>query len=103
MMVDCWRRLMHYWRSRRNWKAVACAYHVGWAEHKLKPKSAPLTPSKRRRSSLRTLVLRAPPTPTRVRYTDREKLVRGFVPMGLNIVERGLEGNLQTLSMSQFR
>lgn len=36
MMVDCWRRLYFYWKSRRNWKAVAWHYTYEWHAHKMK-------------------------------------------------------------------
>lgn len=36
MMVDCWRRWTFYWKSRRNWKAVAWTYTYEWHAHKMK-------------------------------------------------------------------
>jgi hypothetical protein len=36
MMVDCWRRLYFYWKSRRNWKSVAWHYTYEWHAHKMK-------------------------------------------------------------------
>lgn len=38
MMVDCWRRLYFYWKSRRNWKSVAWHYTYEWHAHKMKGK-----------------------------------------------------------------
>jgi len=36
MMVDCWRRLYFYWKSRRNWKSVTWHYTYEWHAHKMK-------------------------------------------------------------------
>jgi hypothetical protein len=36
IMVDCWRRLIHYWRSRRNWKTIMLHYTYEWHAHKMK-------------------------------------------------------------------
>ena len=36
MMVDCWRRLVFYWKSRRSWKAVNWHFTYEWHSHKIK-------------------------------------------------------------------
>lgn len=40
MMVDCWRRLYFYWKSRRSWKSVSWHFAYEWHAHKMKGESA---------------------------------------------------------------
>lgn len=42
MMVDCWRRLYFYWKSRRSWKSVSWHFAYEWHAHKMKGESAEL-------------------------------------------------------------
>jgi hypothetical protein len=34
MMVDCWRKLVCYWKGRRRWKALNWHFNYGWFTHK---------------------------------------------------------------------
>lgn len=36
LMVDCWRKLVHYWQCRRKWKAFRWHYNYQWHFHKAK-------------------------------------------------------------------
>ena len=36
MMVDCWRKLVCYWKGRRRWKALNWHFNYSWFAHKAK-------------------------------------------------------------------
>jgi hypothetical protein len=34
IMIDCWRRLLSYWKARRRWKALNWQFNYAWFTHK---------------------------------------------------------------------